>query len=146
MFSADIFSQELSVTVSYLRGEISKDSFSSNESYSINGTALASSTSSKGRTGDKDGVPKLCTLEEKDTVAIRNLILTGGFNVSDSLITLEKLGIPRFFTKISIAITLDGTESTINIDGDTELLAENEYYKNVMRFIMYMRNTAINCK
>lgn len=142
-----LFSQPLSVAVSYVRGEISKDSHSSTENYSINGTALSFSMVNKGRTGNENIDPKLCTLEEKDTVAIRNMILTSGFNVSDSLITEKNNSdSPKYYTVVSISILLDGAESKIKVNGDTKEMAENEFYQKVVKFVMYLRNVAINCK
>lgn len=147
LMPAKLISQPLSVAVSYVRGEISKDSHSSTENYSINGTALSFSMMNKGKTGNEIIDPKLCTLEEKDTVAIRNMILTSGFNVSDSLVT-EKIqaDAPQYYTTVSISISLDGTESKIKVNGDTKEMAENEFYQKVVKFVMYLRNMAINCK
>lgn len=140
------YSQEMSIAVSYLRGEKSKDSFSATENYALNGTSLSFSTKYTGRMGNEDPRSRVCTLQDKDTTALRNLIFEYGLNVTDSLISeTTKSSFPQYYTAINMSISVDGVESKITVNGDTYELAESEYYKKVIKFIMYLRNTALNC-
>jgi hypothetical protein len=140
--------QDLNIAISYLYGEKSKDSHASDESFAISNTSVAYSVKYSGRKGNnQDDMEKTCTFTEQDLKNIRKTIETKGLNVNDSLESkMSKTKDFEIFTRINIAINMDGQEYKINISGDTIEFDESDLYKNSVFFITMLRKMVDDCK
>ncbi len=145
--SINACAQDFSVTVSYLRGEKSKDSHSSSEKISITGSSVAYSVKYSGRRGKNDvNMDKVCEFTEQNIKNIKETIIKKELNVNDSLFDeTSKYKSLEFYTNISIAIQMDGQEYKIRINGDTQQLAHEQLYKNSVYFIMLLKKMVIDC-
>ena len=146
--SAASAAQDLNITISYLYGEKSKDSHSSEESFSISNTSVAYSVKYSGRKGkNQQDMEKTCTFTEQDLKNIIKTIEAKGLNVNDSLYQqTSKTKSFEVFTRINIAINMDGQEYKINISGDTIEFDDAALYKNSVFFITMLRKMVEDCK
>jgi len=147
-FSAVSAAQDLNIAISYLYGEKSKDSHSSEESFAISNTSVAYSVKYSGRKGKNQvDMEKTCTFTEQDLKNITKTIETKGLNVNDSLFQeSSKTKSFEVYTRINIAITMDGEGYKININGDTKELEDATLYKNSVFFITMLRKMVEDCK
>lgn len=147
-FSGVSFSQDLNIAISYLYGEKSKDSHSSEESFAISNTSVAYSVKYTGRKGkNQNDMEKTCTFTEQDLKNIRKTIETKGLNVNDSLFQeSSKTKSYEVYTRINIAIIMDGQDYKINISGDTKEFDDAVLYKNSVFFITMLRKMVEDCK
>jgi hypothetical protein len=143
----NVIGQDFSVAVSYLHGEKSKDSHSSQESIAIGGTSVAYSVKYSGRRGKNDiDMDKVCEFTEQDIKNIKETIIKKELNVNDSLIDENyKSKSYEVYTNISIAIVMDGQEYKIKINGDVQQLDESKLYKNAVFFITLLRKMSKDC-
>ena len=148
IFSAVSAAQDLNIAISYLYGEKSKDSHASEESFAISNTNVAYSVKYSGRKGkNEQDMEKTCTFTEQDLKNIRKTIETKGLNVNDSLFQeSSKTKSYEVYTRINIAINMDGKEYKINISGDTKEFDEAVLYKNSVFFITMLRKMVEDCK
>lgn len=146
--SASSAAQDLNIAISYLQGEKSKDSHSTDESFAISNTSVAYSVKYTGKKGkNQQDMEKTCTFTEQDLINIRKTIETKGLNVNDSLFQeSSKTKSFEVYTRISIAIVMDGQEYKININGDTRELEDSMLYKNSVFFITMLRKMVEDCK
>lgn len=146
--SAVSSAQDLNIAISYLYGEKSKDSHSTEESYSISNTSVAYSVKYSGRKGKNQvDMDKTCTFTEQDIINIRKTIETKGLNVNDSLYQqTSKTKSFEVYTRINIAINMDGQDYKININGDTIEFDDAALYKNSVFFITMLRKMVEACK
>jgi hypothetical protein len=147
-FSAVSSAQDMNIAISYLYGEKSKDSHSSEESFAISNTSVAYTVKYSGRKGkNQQDMEKTCTFTEQDLKNIRKTIETKGLNVNDSLESkMSKTKDFEIFTRINIAINMDGQEYKINISGDTIEFDDAALYKNSVFFITMLRKMVEDCK
>lgn len=147
-FSAVSSAQDLNIAISYLYGEKSKDSHSTEESFAISNTSVAYSVKYTGRKGkNQNDIEKTCTFTEQDLKNIRKTIETKGLNVNDSLFQeSSKTKSYEVYTRINIAIIMDGQEYKINISGDTKEFDDAVLYKNSVFFITMLRKMVEDCK
>lgn len=147
-FSAVSSAQDLNIAISYLYGEKSKDSHASEESFAISNTSVAYTVKYSGRKGkNEQDMEKNCTFTEQDLKNIRKTIETKGLNVNDSLESkMSKTKDFEIFTRINIAINMDGQEYKINISGDTIEFDDAALYKNSVFFITMLRKMVEDCK
>ncbi len=148
VFTLSASAQDLNIAISYLHGEKSKDSHSSEESFAISNTSVAYSVKYSGRKGKNQvDMEKTCTFTEQDLNNIRKTIETKGLNVNDSLYQqTSKTKSFEVFTRINIAINMDGKEYKINISGDTIEFDDAALYKNSVFFITMLRKMVEDCK
>lgn len=146
--SASSAAQDLNIAISYLQGEKSKDSHSTDESFAISNTSVAYSVKYTGKKGkNQQDMEKTCTFTEQDLINIRKTIETKGLNVNDSLFQeSSKTKSFEVYTRINIAIVMDGQEYKININGDTRELEDSMLYKNSVFFITMLRKMVEDCK
>lgn len=146
--SVNVFGQDFSVAVSYLRGEKSKDSHSSDESIAIDGKSLAYSLKYSGHKGKgEEDVSKVCEFTDQDIKNIKKTIIEKNLNVNDSLFDKQyKTKSIEFYTNISIAIKMDGQEYKVRINGDTEAIGEENLYQNAVFFINVLKKMSMDCK
>ena len=139
--------QDFSLAVSYLHGEKSKDSHSSQENISVSGTNAAYSVKFSGRKGKNDvDMDKVCEFTEQDIKNIKKTIVAKGLNVNDSLFQqTSKTKSYEVYTNISIAIVMDGQEYKIRINGDVIEFDESDLYKNAVFFITMLRKMSKDC-
>ncbi len=147
-FSAVSLSQDLNLAINYLHGEKSKDSHSSEESFAISNTSVAYSIKYSGRKGkNQQDMEKTCTFTEQDLKNIRKTIEEKGLNVNDSLFQeSSKTSSYEVYTRINIAINMDGQAYKININGDTREFDDAMLYKNSVFFITMLRKMVEGCK
>jgi hypothetical protein len=140
--------QDLNIAISYLHGEKSKDSHSSEESFAISNSAVAYSIKYSGRKGkNQQDMEKTCTFTEQDLKNIKQTIETKGLNVNDSLFQQSsKTKSYEVYTNISMAINIDGQEYKIRINGDTIEFDDSSLYKNSVFFITMLRKMIEGCK
>jgi hypothetical protein len=139
--------QDFTLAISYLSGEKSKDSHSTEESIAINETSAAYSIKYFGRKGENQhDNNKTCTFTEQDILDIRAVIVKKGLNKTDSLFSeSSKSKSYEVYTNISISMTLDGQEYKIKINGDTNELNDAKLYKSSLLLITRIRNMIENC-
>lgn len=140
--------QDLNIAISYLYGEKSKDSHSTEESFAISNTSVAYSVKYTGRKGkNQNDIEKTCTFTEQDLKNITKTIEAKGLNVNDSLFQeSSKTKSYEVYTRINIAIIMDGQEYKINISGDTKEFDDAVLYKNSVFFITMLRKIVEDCK
>ncbi len=140
--------QDMTISSSYLIGEKSKDSHSTSEKISINGTSVSYSVKYSGHKGKNDiDMDKSCEFTEQDLKNIRKTIETKSLNVTDSLFQENsKYKSFEVYTNISIAISMDGQEYKIRINGDTAEFKDSQLYKNSLYFITLLSKMAKDCK
>ncbi len=147
-FTLVSYSQNLDLAISYLAGERSKDSHTTEESFVLSGTNAAYSVKYSGHRGpnQKDD-SKTCDLTSKNIEEIKNFITEKGLDKSDSLID-ESTKYKSFetFANISAAISLDGKEYKIKVNGDTDEIGGKDLYKNMVKLIDKLRVMVIECK
>lgn len=143
-----INSQDITIAVSYLNGEKSKDSHSSSEKITVSGTSVSYSIKYSGRKGKNDiDMDKTCEFTEPNITNIRKTIETKSLNVTDSLFSENsKSKSFEVYTNISIAISMDGKDYKIRINGDTAEFKESQLYKNSMYFITLLSKMAKDCQ
>ncbi|NOS84193.1 MAG: hypothetical protein HOP31_03545 [Ignavibacteria bacterium] len=148
LFTLSASAQDLNIAISYLYGEKSKDSHASEESFAVSYTSVAYSVKYSGRKGKNQvDMEKTCTFTEQDINNIRKTIETKGLNVNDSLESkMSKTKNFEIFTRINIAIIMDGNEYKINISGDTIEFDDAKLYKNSVFFITMLRKMVEDCK
>ncbi|MBN8585947.1 MAG: hypothetical protein J0M37_12730 [Ignavibacteria bacterium] len=141
-------SQDLNIAISFLQGEKSKDSHSTEESYAISNSAAAYSVKYSGRKSkNQQDTEKTCTFSEQDLKNIKQTIETKGLNVTDSLYQeSSKTNSFEVYTRINMVINMDGQEYKININGDTKELEDAKLYKNSIFFITMLRKMIEGCK
>lgn len=141
-------SQELTIAIYYLHGEKSKDTHSSTEKIAINNSSVTYSVKYSGRRGKNDiDTNKTCEFTEQDIENIKQTIITKELNVNDSLFSeSSKSKSFEVYTNISIAISMDGNEYKIRINGDRLELDDSKLYKNSIFFITMLRKMAKDCK
>lgn len=146
--SAACYSQDFLVAVSYLHGEKSKDSHSSEESIAITGNSVAYSIEFSGRRGknDKD-MSKTCTFTEQDIKNIKQTIETKNLNVVDSLYQ-ESSKTQSFerYVNLDMVFKMDGSDYRIKINGDIKEFEDKTLYKNSMFFITMLRKMVEGCR
>ncbi len=147
-FSAVSEAQDLNIAISYLYGEKSKDSHSSEESFAISNTSVAYSIKYSGRKSkDQQDMEKTCTFTQQDLENIRKTIEAKKLNVNDSLLQeSSKTQSYEVYTRINIALNMDGQEYKININGDTKEFDDAALYKNSVFFIIMLRKMVEDCK
>jgi len=140
--------QDLNIAISYLHGEKSKDSHSTEESFAISNSAVAYSVKYSGRKGkNQQDMDKTCTFSEQDLKNIKQTIETKGLNVNDSLFQeSSKTKGYEVYTNINIAMNIDGQEFKIRINGDTAEFEDAALYKNSVFFITMLRKMIEGCK
>ncbi|MEO8515008.1 MAG: hypothetical protein ABI543_15730 [Ignavibacteria bacterium] len=148
LFAGNAYSQDLSITIYYLLGEKSKDSHSMDESFAISNTSVAYSVKYSGHKGKgQEDIDKTCTFSEQDLKNIRKTIEEKNLNVTDSLLqTTSKTKSYEVYTRVNIAIAMDGKEYKITISGDTLEFKEETLYKNSVYFITMLRKMVVDCK
>lgn len=148
MFCSISYSQELNIAISYLSGEKSKDSHSTEENFAISNSAVAYSVKYKGRKSDKqEDKSKVCTFTEQDLKNIRQTIETKGLNVTDSLFQeSSKTKSLEHYCNIVIDMDIDGQKYKIRINGDIKEFEDKDLYKNSVFFITMLRRMVESCK
>lgn len=148
LFTLSAGAQDLNIALSYLHGEKSKDSHSIEESFAISNTSVAYSVKYSGRKGkNEQDMEKTCTFTDQDLKNITKTIETKGLNVNDSLFQKSsKTKSIEIYTRINIAINMDGKEYKINISGDTIEFDDATLYKNAVFFVTMLRKMVEDCK
>jgi hypothetical protein len=144
----NLFGQELTMTVYYLKGEKSKDSHSSEEQFAIAQTTVAYSIKYSGRRGkNQNDSEKFCTFTEQDVKNIVQTVTDKGLNVTDSAyVETSKTKSFEVYTNINIAMMIDGKDYSIKINGDTEQLSDSKLYKNSIFLITLLRKMVKDCE
>jgi len=139
--------QDFSLAISYLSGEKSKDSHSSEENIAINGTSVAYNIEYSGRKGEnQQDKNKLCTFTEQDLKNIRETIIKKELNRTDSLYSeLSKTKGFVVYTNLAISMNLDGQNYRITINGDNAELKDSMLYKNSIFLITMIRKMIEDC-
>ncbi|HMQ79396.1 MAG TPA: hypothetical protein PKE39_16085 [Ignavibacteria bacterium] len=147
-FAAVSAAQDLNLAISYLYGEKSKDSHSTEESYALSNSSMAYTVKYTGKKGkNQQDMEKTCTFTEQDLKNIAKTIEAKGLNVNDSLFQeSSKTKSFEIYTRINIAINMDGQEYKINISGDTKEFDDAALYKNSVFFITMLRKMVEDCK
>jgi len=141
------FSQGLNISISYLNGEKSKDSHSTEESYAIGGYEAVYSVKYSGHTsGDKKDGDKTCRLSEENVILVKDFIFEKGLN-KDATLRDESTKYKSFeiFVNITVNMKIDGSEYKISINGDTDEIGHKDLYKNVVALIDKIRVMIKDC-
>lgn len=145
--SAICFSQGLDLSISYTNGEKSKDSHTTVESIAIGGYDAAYSIKYSGHRGpEQNDDSKTCRFSKKNINAIKDFIVEKGLNKNDSLFDEStKYKSFEIFVNISTAMTIDGINYKIRINGDTAEIGGKDLYKNVIELINKIRKMIEDC-
>ncbi len=141
-------SQDLSIAISYLEGEKSKDSRSSEETFAITGNNVFYSVKYSGHKSKNEvDMEKVCEFTDGDLKKIRKTIEAKSLNVTDSLFQeSSKSKSFEIYTNIVILLTVDFKGSKIRINGDTDEFKDIDLYENSVYFITMLRKMVKNCK
>jgi hypothetical protein len=146
VMSAGVYSQDFLVAISYLHGEKSKDSHSTEESFAITGDLAAYSVEYKGRIKKEDN-SKTCNFTEQDIKNIKQTIETKNLNVVDSLYQeSSKTQSYERYINLEMVIKMDGGDYRIKINGDIKEFEDKMLYKNSIFFITMLRKMVEGCK
>lgn len=139
--------QDFKVKVYYLSGEKSKDSHSTTENISVDGSSVSYSIKYKGRKGNnQQDNRKECTFTEQNIENIKKTILLKDLNRSDSLYQeSSKTKSLEYYSNISIDITMNGDYFRIRLNGDTNELEGTSLYDNSIFFIQFLRKMIQDC-
>jgi hypothetical protein len=146
-FAAVCFSQGLDISISYTNGEKSKDSHTTEESIAIGGYDAAYSVKYSGhRSPEQVDDSKTCRFSKKNIKTIKDFIIEKGLNKNDSLFDeSSKYKSYEVFVNISIAVTIDGQDYKIKVNGDTDEIGHKDLYKNVIELINKVRKMIEDC-
>ena len=142
-----VFCGDFTLTINYLDGEKSKDSYSSSESFSINNYNAAYSVKYSGHNEkNKFEKEKNCTFSEQNINSIKETILSNRINISDSIFSKDSKtkSFERYFN-ISVEFLLDDVKTTIKMNGDTDELENTELYKKAVFLISFVRTMIQDC-
>ena len=146
-FTSVSFSQNLDLAISYLYGEKSKDSHTTEENFAIGGTSASYSVKYSGhKTKNQKDDSKTCEFTQKNVNDIKNFIIEKGLNKTESLID-ESTKYKSFetFVRITIDLSMDNQEYKIKVNGDTQEISGKDFYKNVQALIDKIRQMVKDC-
>lgn len=136
--------QSFSLNISYYSSSKSKDSYSTTESISISGTAVAYSVKYTGRRGgNANDEAKSCVLTNEQISTIKETMADRGLNVNDSLINTPN---DMNTVAISISTTSAKKETKIKVKGDPVDLTDQPLFKNSMYLILSIKKMLGDCK
>ncbi len=136
--------QTFSLSISYYTAEKSKDSHSTTESISINGTAVVYSVKYTGRRGpDQTDETKSCVFTSEQITKIQKTITSKNLNVTDSLIINSTA---MSSVAISISMTKDGKATKIKVKGSSQGLIGKLLYKNSLYLISMVEKMLERCR
>jgi len=142
-----VFCSDFNLTINYLNGEKSKDSFSSEERFLISNNNAAYSVKYSGQNDkNKFEKEKNCTFSEQDINKIKDTIINKRINITDSLFSesSKTKSFERYFN-ISIEFELDDVKTIIKINGDTDELEDTDLYQKTTFLISLIRKMIQDC-
>ena len=146
MTSAAANSQDFLVAISYLYGEKSKDSHSTEESFAVTDNNAAYSVKYSGKIKKEDN-SKICNFTEQDIKNIKQTIETKNLNVVDSLYQeSSKMQSYERYINLEMVFKLDGGDYRVKINGDIKEFEDKMLYKNSIFFITMLRKMVEGCK
>jgi hypothetical protein len=143
------YSQQPSMTIYYYYSEKSRDSHSSTENISINGSAVSYSVKYSGRKGpnDKDEA-KTCTLTNEQLEKINKTIKEKHLDVTDSVIINNDSHNSGYEVNATVIITLvrSGKTTRTKVKGKPSDLAGKPLYKNSLYLLETIKSMLKFCK
>lgn len=136
----NVFGNDFKLSLTYLQGEKSKDSYTISTDIAMDGNQVTYSKTSSGylRSKLKDE-NKTCTFTDARLDSIKNYIVGNKLNISDSLFDQSvKYKSYELFTNISLDLEMDGNVTHIRINGDVSQFEKESLYKNSLDLISYL--------
>lgn len=146
--AAKIVAQQPSLTIYNYYGEKGKDSHSTSENISINGSTVYYSVKYTGRRGpNQENEEKTCTLTSEQLEKINNTITEKRLNVTDSLIIVqpEERGM-QVTASVSISVTIAGKTTWAKCKGNPSDLAGKPLYDNSLYLFRLVKNMVNICR
>ncbi len=148
-FNKISYSQQPFLTIYYYYAEKSKDSHSSTENFSINGSSVLYSVKYSGRRGpDQKDEVKTCTLSNEQLEKINKTIKDKHLNVTDSVIINNGDHNSGYQVNATIIITLirSGKTTRTKAKGKPSDLAEKPLYKNSLYLFRIIKDMVKLCR
>ena len=148
-FNRISYSQQPFLTIYYYYGEKSKDSHSSTENISINGSSVSYSVKYSGRKGpDQNDEEKTCTLTNEQLEKINKTINDKHLNVTDSVIINNGSHNSGYQVSATVIISLirSGKTTRTKAKGKTSDLADKPLYKNSLYLLHTIKDMLKLCR
>jgi len=142
-----LFCDDFYLKIYYLKAEKSKDSHSSEEYITVKGNDVTYSIFYTGTRGKYDvDTDKSCVFSNNNIENIKNTIITGELNVTDSLFE-ENIKYKEFeiYCNINIDIRMGGNAYSIKINGNIDEFHDKSLYKNTIFLISIIREMLSGC-
>ena len=147
VLASNVFSQYVSLEISYSRIENDKKKSTRLEKISVQGNSSSYSLEYTGETmPDEMNIAKSCELSTVSVNDVINSIKDNKVAVNESLYARERTndeGI--FYLIISVKMLYEGTPYEIILDGEANLVMENKVYLRVIEFIKDLRKILKSC-
>ena len=140
--------QQPSLTIYNYYGEKGKDTHSTSENISINGSTVSYSVKYTGRRGpNQQNEEKSCTLTSEQLEKINKTISEKQLNVTDSLIiTLPEAKGTQVTSNVSITVTIAGKTTKTKCKGDPSDLAGKQLYNNSLYLFRLVKSMVDICR
>lgn len=140
--------QQPSLTIYNYYGEKGKDTHSTSENISINGSTVSYSVKYTGRRGPKqENEEKTCTLTREQLEKINKAINEKNLNVTDSVIILqEEVKGTQVTAIVSIVVTIANKTTKTKCKGDPSDLAGKPLYDNSLYLFRLVKNMVDICR
>ena len=148
-FNRISYSQQPFLTIYYYYGEKSKDSHSSTENISINGSSVSYSVKYSGRKGpDQNDEEKTCTLTNEQLEKINKTIKEKHLDLTDSVIINNGSHNSGYQVSTTVIITLAraGTTTKTKCKGRPADLAGKPLYKNSLYLLETIKSMLKLCR
>jgi hypothetical protein len=148
-FNKISYSQQPFLTIYYYYGEKSRDSHSSTENISINGSAVSYSVKYSGRRGpNQKDEEKTCTLTNEQLEKINKTIKEKHLDVTDSVIINNGSHNSGYQVSATVIITLirSGKTTRTKAKGNPSDLADKPLYKNSLYLFRIIKDMVELCQ
>ena len=140
--------QQPSLTVYNYYGEKGRDSHSTSETISINGSTVSYSVKYTGRRApEQESEEKTCTLTSEQLKQIYKTIIEKQLNVTDSVVILQKeTGGTEVTAVVGITVTIAGKTTKTKCKGAPSDLAHKPLYDNSLYLFRQIKSMVGLCR
>ena len=147
LLTTSVFSQYITLDVSYYRAENDHNRSTRTEKFSISGYTSSYSIDYTGRSmpNEIDEV-KNCELSTAALGSITKSIEDNKISRDESIYAKERtVGEGLFYIVISVKLVYSGVATEILLDGESNLIMENKAYRDVIALIKDLRKIIRDC-
>ncbi len=147
MLGASVCSQPLVLDVSYSRWENDLNKTTRDETYSIVGTSIIYGLDYGGKSMPNEiDEKKECSLQQYAYERLIKEIYDNKINRNETIYRKERMSAENiFYLKITVNLILDGTAYSILLEGESNLVMDNQAYLDVISFIKELRILVRDC-